>query len=271
MSSAACVLGVSADVISLRRFHGLGELAASRRGRASTICRMTSWRRRGSTFSTRWAPRSPAPGRGSSRRPLPSSPRRTAKARASGARPLASPRTPRRPTGRRPRLRARRRWGPRPFRRRRRAGRIAGPPMRRSVDGRSLIASVVIGYEGRRVLRRRAATTATTASAGIRRARAGPWPPPRPLRACGGFRPCLRVGDSLATSFSSGLWAFVHDGSQAKKLHAGRAAEGGMLAALLARGGLAARAGSWRSCGAASSAASTMTPASRTGWSRARP
>lgn len=44
---------------------------------------------------------------------------------------------------------------------------------------------------------------------------------------------------TLATSFSSGLWAFIHDGSQAKKVHAGRAAEGGLLAADLARAGFA--------------------------------
>ena len=43
---------------------------------------------------------------------------------------------------------------------------------------------------------------------------------------------------TLATSFSSGLWAFIHDGSQAKKVHAGRAAEGGLLAADLAQAGL---------------------------------
>lgn len=42
---------------------------------------------------------------------------------------------------------------------------------------------------------------------------------------------------TLATSFSSGLWAFNHDGSQAKKIHAGRAAEGGLLAADLAAAG----------------------------------
>lgn len=47
-----------------------------------------------------------------------------------------------------------------------------------------------------------------------------------------------REAITLATSFSSGLWAFIHDGSQAKKIHAGRAAEGGLLAADLARAGL---------------------------------
>lgn len=44
---------------------------------------------------------------------------------------------------------------------------------------------------------------------------------------------------TLATSFSSGLWGFIHDGSQAKKIHAGRAAEGGLLAATLAGEGFA--------------------------------
>jgi 2-methylcitrate dehydratase PrpD len=44
---------------------------------------------------------------------------------------------------------------------------------------------------------------------------------------------------TLATSFSSGLWGFIHDGSQAKKIHAGRAAEGGLLATTLAGEGFA--------------------------------
>lgn len=42
---------------------------------------------------------------------------------------------------------------------------------------------------------------------------------------------------SIASSFSGGTWAFIHDGSQTKKLHAGRAAEGGVLAAKLAANG----------------------------------
>jgi len=39
---------------------------------------------------------------------------------------------------------------------------------------------------------------------------------------------------STAASFSSGLWAFIHDGAMTKRVHAGRAAEGGLLAAQLA-------------------------------------
>ncbi len=38
--------------------------------------------------------------------------------------------------------------------------------------------------------------------------------------------------------FSGGLWGFIHDGAMAKRVHAGRAAEGGLLAALLARQGV---------------------------------
>jgi len=41
-----------------------------------------------------------------------------------------------------------------------------------------------------------------------------------------------------AASFSSGLWAFIHDGAMTKRLHAGRAAEGGLLAAQLAAAGV---------------------------------
>lgn len=42
----------------------------------------------------------------------------------------------------------------------------------------------------------------------------------------------------LAASMSGGLWSFIHDGADSKKLHAGRPAEGGLLAALLAQQGM---------------------------------
>jgi len=38
----------------------------------------------------------------------------------------------------------------------------------------------------------------------------------------------------IAGSFAGGTWSFIHDGSQTKKLHAGRAAEAGVMAANLA-------------------------------------
>ena len=107
----------------------------------------------------------------------------------------------------------------------------------RPVDGRTLILAVVLGYEVAR----------------------------RALEACGGYAPHNEAGwhstatcgtfgaaaaaagilaltetetrDALghAASFSGGLWAFIHDGAGTKRVHAGRAAEGGLLAALLAR------------------------------------
>jgi len=39
----------------------------------------------------------------------------------------------------------------------------------------------------------------------------------------------------IAGSCAGGTWNFIHDGSQTKKLHAGRAAEGGVMAALMAQ------------------------------------
>ena len=41
----------------------------------------------------------------------------------------------------------------------------------------------------------------------------------------------------LASSFSGGLWACVHNGAQSKRLHAGHAASGGLFSVLLAREG----------------------------------
>lgn len=109
------------------------------------------------------------------------------------------------------------------------------------VSGRRLIAAVVAGYDaGRRILE---ATGGYDAHNGLG------W---HSTGTCGTFAAAAAVANllgldaaatrdamTLATSFSSGLWAFIHDGSQAKKLHAGRAAEGGLLAALLAARGYA--------------------------------
>ena len=109
----------------------------------------------------------------------------------------------------------------------------------RPITGEEFIAAVVIGYDIAR----------------------------RPLEACGAYEPhngagfhstgtCGPFGAAaaaarllqlesrqtqqalgLAASFSSGLWACVHDGAQSKRLHAGHAAYGGLMSALLARNG----------------------------------
>jgi 2-methylcitrate dehydratase PrpD len=110
----------------------------------------------------------------------------------------------------------------------------------RPVSGREFITAVVIGYEiGRRVLEACGGYSAhngagwhSTATCGVFGAAAAS------ARILG-----LDAGQTLsalgiAGSFSGGLWAFIHDGSQSKKLHSGRAAEGGLLAARFARQGI---------------------------------
>lgn len=110
----------------------------------------------------------------------------------------------------------------------------------REVSGRELLVAIVVGYEvGRRLLE---------ASGGYDRHNGAGW---HSTGTCGVVAAAAAVARlwhldpvatahaiTIATSFSSGLWAFVHDGAQTKKLHAGRAAEGGVLAAELARAGL---------------------------------
>jgi 2-methylcitrate dehydratase PrpD len=110
-----------------------------------------------------------------------------------------------------------------------------------AVSGKHLIASVVAGYDvGRRILE---------AAGGYDSHNSLGW---HSTGTCGTMAAAAAVANlqglsqqgcldaiTLATSFSSGLWGFIHDGSQAKKIHAGRAAEGGLLAATLAAEGFA--------------------------------
>src|SRR5712664_78400 len=108
------------------------------------------------------------------------------------------------------------------------------------VDGRCFITAVALGYDiGRRVMDGFGGYVAHN-SAG--------W---HSTGTCGVFAAATAVASmlrldaketasclGLAASFSSGLWGFIHDGAMAKRVHAGRAAEGGLLAALLARQGV---------------------------------
>jgi 2-methylcitrate dehydratase PrpD len=108
------------------------------------------------------------------------------------------------------------------------------------VSGRELITAVVIGYEvGRRVLEACGGYSAhngagwhSTATCGVFAAAAASA---RILRL--DFQQTLSAL-GIAGSFSGGLWAFIHDGSHSKKLHSGRAAEGGLLAARFAQQGI---------------------------------
>jgi 2-methylcitrate dehydratase PrpD len=110
----------------------------------------------------------------------------------------------------------------------------------RLLSGRDLVTAVVLGYDlGRRVLE---------GFGGYKPHNAAGW---HSTGTCGTFAAAAAAASilgldaralasalGLAASFSSGLWAFIHDGAMAKRVHAGRAAEGGLLAALLAAGGI---------------------------------
>lgn len=110
----------------------------------------------------------------------------------------------------------------------------------RPVTGRECVMAIVLGYDvGRRVLEAAGGYAAhngagwhSTLSCGVFGAAAAS------ARVLG--LDAARTRDALghAASFAGGLWSFIHDGSQTKRLHAGRAAEGGVLAALLAREGV---------------------------------
>ncbi|MBU6958805.1 MmgE/PrpD family protein [Pseudomonas sp. CVAP len=108
------------------------------------------------------------------------------------------------------------------------------------VSGRELITAVVIGYEiGRRVLEACGGYSAhngagwhSTATCGVFGAAAAS------ARILGLDQAQTLAALGIAGSFSGGLWAFIHDGSQSKKLHSGRAAEGGLLAARFAEQGI---------------------------------
>jgi 2-methylcitrate dehydratase PrpD len=109
----------------------------------------------------------------------------------------------------------------------------------RAVGGRDLLTAIVAGYEvGRRLLE---------ASGGYDGHNGAGWHSTGTCGAVGAAAAVARLlrlspdetlnAITAATSFSSGLWAFIHDGAQTKKIHAGRAAEGGLLAARLAAQG----------------------------------
>lgn len=107
-------------------------------------------------------------------------------------------------------------------------------------DGKELLTAMVIGYDiARRVLE---------ACGGYSPHNEAGWHSTGTCGVFGAAAACARLmrldetqtGSALglAASMSGGLWAFIHDGADSKKLHAGRPAEGGVLAALLAREGI---------------------------------
>lgn len=110
----------------------------------------------------------------------------------------------------------------------------------RPVSGRALIAATVVGYDaGRRLLEAAGGYDAHNSAGWHSTGTCGPVAAAAAVANLWGLSPDqCRDAIALATSASAGLWAFIHDGSQAKKIHAGRAAEGGLLAASLAARGM---------------------------------
>ena len=138
------------------------------------------------------------------------------------------------------------------------------PQLEVPVSGNQLLTAILIGYEvGRRVLE---------AVGGYEVHNNLGW---HSTGTCGVFGATAAVGLLLgldasrleqalgiACSFSGGTWGFIHDGSQTKKLHPGRAAEGGLTAALLAAKGFAGPAKIFDPC-AWGSFFKTFSPESR--------
>lgn len=108
------------------------------------------------------------------------------------------------------------------------------------VSGRECVTAIVLGYDvARRVLEAAGGYSAhngagwhSTLSCGVFGAAAAS------ARVLGLDAVRTRHALGHAASFAGGLWGFIHDASQTKRLHAGRAAEGGVLAALFAREGV---------------------------------
>ncbi len=105
------------------------------------------------------------------------------------------------------------------------------------VSGQDFITAVVLGYDiARRALEACGAYEAHNGAGWHSTATCGTF---GAAVACGyllGFdAKTMQSALGLAASASGGLWAFIQDGAQSKRLHPGRAAEGGLLAALLAR------------------------------------
>lgn len=112
--------------------------------------------------------------------------------------------------------------------------------LQRPVSGKEFMTAVVLGYDvARRVLEACGGYSAhngrgwhSTMTCGVFGAAAAS------ARLLGLDASGISAALGHAASFSGGLWAFIHDGSQTKRLHSGRAAEGGLSAALLAASGV---------------------------------
>ncbi len=109
----------------------------------------------------------------------------------------------------------------------------------RPVSGREVLASVVLGYEvARRALEACGAYESHNRAGFHSTGTCGPFGAAAAAAKILGLTPGrTQHALGIAGSFSGGTWACVHNGAQNKRLHAGHAAGGGLLSALLAREG----------------------------------
>lgn len=109
----------------------------------------------------------------------------------------------------------------------------------RRISGREVIEAMVLGYEiARRALEACGAYEAHNGAGFHSTGTCGPFGAATAASKILGLNAAqIRNALGIASSFSGGLWACVHNGAQNKRLHAGHAAWGGVMAALLARRG----------------------------------
>ena len=109
----------------------------------------------------------------------------------------------------------------------------------RSISGKRLLESIVVGYD--------IAKRLMDGCGGYAAANAGGWHSTGPCGSLGAAAAAAKMigldeteiinALGLAGSFTGGTWAFLADGSMSKRYHAGRAAETGVMVAYLAQAG----------------------------------
>lgn len=114
------------------------------------------------------------------------------------------------------------------------------PGLNRTVAGIEVLHSMLIGYEvARRVLEACGGYEVHNGLGWHSTGTCGPFGAAASVAVLKGLGEApLAMAMAIAGSTAAGTWGFIHNGSQTKKLHSGRAAEGGLIAADLAAAGL---------------------------------
>ena len=108
----------------------------------------------------------------------------------------------------------------------------------RKVTGQEFITAVVLGYDiARRALEACGAYEAHNGAGFHSTGTCGPFGAAAAAKVLQLDAHQTEMALGLASSFAAGLWSCVHDGAQNKRLHAGHAAWGGLMSAVLAKNG----------------------------------